>query len=79
VVYSSSPGETPVEGKGANSPFARALAERLIEPGIELAAMIRSVSHDVLRATEDQQTPFTYDYGALSAIPFFFRPAGAQP
>jgi uncharacterized caspase-like protein len=77
VMYPSSPGETPVEGDGANSPFAHALADRLTEPGIELATMIRLVSHDVLRATEDQQTPFAY--GSLSAIPFFFGPADARP
>ena len=77
VLYSASPGTIAVEGDGANGPFATALAKRLTEPGVELATMIRLVREDVLRATEERQTPIAF--GSLSALPLFFRPAGAQP
>jgi uncharacterized caspase-like protein len=77
VVYAAKAGATASDGEGANSPFASALAQRLVQPGLEIGIMFRSVRDDVLRRTNREQEPFTY--GSLSGNAFYFvppRPSG---
>ncbi|WP_448661521.1 caspase family protein [Sphingomonas sp. CJ20] len=75
VVYAAKAGRTAADGSARNSPFARALARRLIEPGNEINLVFRKVRDDVLQETAGEQEPFTY--GSLSSREFYFRPAAA--
>jgi Caspase domain len=72
VVYAAKAGATASDGDGANSPFASALANRIVEPGLEIGIMFRSVRDDVLKQTNREQEPFTY--GSLSGNAFYFVP-----
>jgi uncharacterized caspase-like protein len=74
VVYAAKAGSTAADGNGANSPFATSLAKRLLQPGLEIGLLFRSVRDDVLAATDRTQEPFTY--GSLSGQAFYFRAAG---
>jgi hypothetical protein len=75
VVYAAKAGATAADGEGANSPFAQALAGRLVQPGLEIGLLFRSVRDDVLKRTNREQEPFTY--GSLSGNAFYFIP-GSQ-
>jgi uncharacterized caspase-like protein len=70
VVYAAKAGATAADGAGTNSPFAEALAGRLIQPGLEIGLLFRSVRDDVLKRTNREQEPFTY--GSLSGNAFYF-------
>jgi hypothetical protein len=72
VVYAAKAGATAADGEGANSPFAKALAKRLVQPGLEISLLFRSVRDDVLTQTGRTQEPFTY--GSLSGTAFYFVP-----
>ncbi len=72
VVYAAKAGATAADGTGANSPFAQALAKRIVQPGLEISLLFRSVRDDVLSQTGRQQEPFTY--GSLSGNAFYFVP-----
>jgi Caspase domain len=74
VVYSAKAGATASDGQGTNSPFAAALARRLVEPGLEIGLLFRAIRDDVLTETERTQEPFTY--GSLSGTAFYFIPPG---
>ncbi len=70
VVYAAKAGATAADGTGANSPFAEAMAKRLVQPGLEISLLFRSVRDDVLKTTGRTQEPFTY--GSLSGNAFYF-------
>lgn len=74
VAYAAKDGNVALDGAGANSPFALALARRLAVPGLEISLMFRQVRDDVLAETGGRQEPHTY--GSLSGIPYFL--AGAD-
>ncbi len=61
-----------VTGWDVNSPFATALARRILEPGLEIGMLFRTVRDDVLTATGREQEPIAY--GALSSQRFYFLP-----
>lgn len=70
IVYSAKAGTVAADGIGKNSPFASALARRLVEPGREINLLFRQVRDDVLTMTKRVQEPFTY--GSLSSEQFYF-------
>jgi uncharacterized caspase-like protein len=55
---------------GGISPFAKALATHLREPGLEIRRLFDYVRDDVMTATGDRQAPFAY--GALPGRKEFF-------
>lgn len=69
VSFAARDGSVALDGDGANSPFALALADRLPEPGLEISLMFRQVRDKVLKSTFNRQEPHTY--GALSGVPFY--------
>jgi uncharacterized caspase-like protein len=71
VAYSAGEGAIALDGDGADSPYAVALAKRLAEPGVEISKMFRLVRDDVQDATGKNQDPFTY--GDLPGQDFYFR------
>ncbi|MGT2440395.1 caspase family protein [Bradyrhizobium betae] len=64
VIFSAKHGETALDGEGANSPFAIALAKRLSTPGLEVRRLFDMVRDDVVATTNRRQQPFSY--GSLS-------------
>lgn len=71
VSYSTAPGTTALDGKGANSPYVMALASAILTPGDDINVVFQTVRRDVFRSTEQQQV--TWDASTLMA-PFYFLP-----
>ena len=69
VAYAARDGSTALDGNGANSPFATALAEKLVQPGLEISLMFRQVRDEVMKSTQNKQEPNTY--GSLPGVPFY--------
>ena len=74
VFYAAKDGQTALDGEGADSPFAVALAQRLATPGVEINKLLRLVRDDVMEATAGRQEPYTY--GSLPGHEDFFFVAG---
>jgi len=75
IAYSTAPGEVAVDGNGSHSPFAKALATAMQQPGLDLPGVLQQVRQDVLAATEDRQTP--WDSSSLVKS-FYFVPPTAD-
>ena len=60
VVYAAKHGETALDGEGADSPFATAVARDIKEPRVEVRKLFDIVRDDVWEATRHAQQPFTY-------------------
>lgn len=58
VIYAAAPGQVAYDGANGNSPFALALARRLVQPGLPVQMLGGMVRDDVLAATEGEQRPF---------------------
>lgn len=71
VAYAARDGTTALDGEGANSPYAEALAKYIPEPGLEISLLFRKVRDDVFSKTGRQQEPYTY--GSLPAQAFYFK------
>ncbi len=77
VVYAAKHGETALDGEGADSPFATAVARDLKEPRIEVRKLFDIVRDDVWTATRHAQQPFTYGSPA-GRDDFYFAMAAAN-
>ncbi|MBV9562148.1 MAG: caspase family protein [Bradyrhizobium sp.] len=60
VVYAAKHGETALDGTGADSPFALAVARDLRESHVEVRKLFDIVRDDVWTSTRHAQQPFTY-------------------
>lgn len=58
VIYAAAPGNFAFDGAGGNSPFALALARRIVQPGLPVQLLGGMVRDDVLAATDGEQRPF---------------------
>ena len=58
VMYAAAPGAFAYDGADGNSPFAQALARRLVQPGLPVQLLGGMVRDDVLLATDGEQRPF---------------------
>jgi uncharacterized caspase-like protein len=76
VAFAAKGGTVALDGDGANSPFATALARRLVEPGAEVEFALRQVRDDVLKATANRQEPFKY--GSLGGDPIMLSKLPVQ-
>ena len=75
VAYSAAPGQTATDGDGENSPYALALANALVEPGLTVERVFKRVRVQVEEETERagrKQTP--WDSSSLKGD-FFFVPS----
>jgi tetratricopeptide (TPR) repeat protein len=70
VFYAAKDGQTALDGEGADSPFAVAVAQRLATPGVEINKVLRLIRDDVMEATAGRQEPYTY--GSLPGSEDFF-------
>jgi uncharacterized caspase-like protein len=75
VAYAAREGSTADDGDGRDSPFTRALTQRLGTPGLEIRLLFGQVRDDVLKATDRRQEPAIY--GSLGGEPFYFVPPSA--
>jgi hypothetical protein len=57
VAFSTAPGEVAADGNGRNSPFAASLLRHLPERGLEVSVMLKDVTSDVRRETNNAQRP----------------------
>jgi WD40 repeat protein len=57
VVFSAGPGNYAIDGLGALSPFAEALAKHVATPNIEIGSMLTRVTADVVAKTKNYQKP----------------------
>ncbi|MBK0327377.1 caspase family protein [Rhodobacteraceae bacterium F11138] len=73
VAFAAKDGQVALDGTGGNSPYARALIDKMVKPGLEISLMFRQVRDMVLQDTKNLQEPHTY--GSLTGIPFYL--AGA--
>ncbi|MFG3596107.1 caspase family protein [Bradyrhizobium sp. RDI18] len=73
IAYAAKAGQVAHDGDDDNSPFMKALLNRLKQPGLEISMLFRFVRDDVMTATGRQQEPFVY--GSLPSEPFYFRTA----
>jgi uncharacterized caspase-like protein len=77
VAFAARDGQVALDGTGDNSPFATALMDKMVEPGLEISLMFRQVRDQVLAQTANLQEP--YVYGSLSGEPFYIAgPAEGQ-
>lgn len=58
VIYAAAPGAFAFDGGDGNSPFALALARRIVQPGLPVQMLGGMVRDDVLQATDGEQRPF---------------------
>ena len=70
VVYAAKDGQVALDGEGGNSPFAVAMIQRIVTPGVEINKIFRLVRDDVMEATAGRQEPYTY--GSLPGSEDFF-------
>ena len=73
VAFAAKDGQVALDGSGNNSPYAQALMDKMVTPGLEISLMFRQVRDSVLEATGNLQEPHTY--GSLTGVPFYL--AGA--
>ena len=78
VVYAAKHGETALDGEGADSPFAIAVARDIKEPRVEVRKLFDIVRDDVWEATKHAQQPFTYG-SPPGREDFYFVTASAAP
>jgi tetratricopeptide (TPR) repeat protein len=76
VVYAAKHGETALDGEGADSPFATAVARELKEH-VEVRKLFDIVRDDVWTATKHAQQPFTYG-SPPGREDFYFATAAAN-
>jgi uncharacterized caspase-like protein len=72
ISFSTQPGNVALDGKGRNSPFARALVRQLGASNDDLSAILIAVRNDVVKETARKQVP--WEHSALTGR-FYFNPA----
>ena len=73
VAFAAKDGQVALDGTRGNSPYARALMEKMAKPGLEISLMFRQVRDAVLQETQNLQEPYTY--GSLTGKPFYLSGA----
>jgi uncharacterized protein YgiM (DUF1202 family) len=76
LAYSTAPGSTAADGDGINSPYTKALAETITEPGLSISDVFQEVRTKVLASTGNQQTP--WDSSSLTGRFYFKAPDPTQ-
>lgn len=71
IAYSTSPGNVAEDGSGQNSPYSRALAVHLAQPGLPIEEVFKRVRRSVMQETNRRQVPWE-----SSSIIDDFYPAG---
>ena len=59
VAFSTQPGNVALDGKGGNSPFAKALLDNIETPGLDIEVLMRRVREEVIKQTNGRQVPWS--------------------
>lgn len=57
IAFAAAPGQEADDGRDRNSPFTRALLRHIPKPGLEVSVMLKDVTADVRRETQNAQRP----------------------
>ncbi|WP_368412617.1 SUMF1/EgtB/PvdO family nonheme iron enzyme [Dongia sp.] len=76
IAYSTAPGETAADGDTKNSPYTKALAKAMLEPGVAIEETFRNARIEVLNETAEKQVP--WESSSLTGA-FFFQTGSASP
>ena len=71
LAYASKHGTVALDGSGNNSPYAQALVDHVMQPGLEIGDLFRKVRDKLHTVTKGEQVPYTY--GSLPRDPFYFN------
>lgn len=76
IAFAAGPGHEARDGQGRNSPFTGALLSHMSTPGLEVETMLKRVTQDVLKETNNFQEP-----ERLSRLTdeFYFKPEKPKP
>jgi uncharacterized caspase-like protein len=77
IAFAAKEGSTAADGDGQNSPFSTALLKHLTRPGLDIRKAFGYVRDDVMRATGNQQEPYTTN--SLGGNDVTLVPAPAVP
>jgi hypothetical protein len=77
IAQSTAPGQIALDGDGANSPYATALAKAMLQPGASIEQVFKRTRIDVLNETKSTQTP--WDTSSLTGDFYFSEPVATQP
>lgn len=58
IAFSTAPNAVALDGDGAHSPYAEALAAEIATPGVEIEAVFKNVRSRVFEATNGRQRPW---------------------
>jgi uncharacterized caspase-like protein len=78
ISFSTQPGSVAQDGAGANSPYAKALAETIRKPGLSVLDAFNQVGLQVKSATKGAQRPWV-SYSSIVNFFFIAAPAAAPP
>ena len=84
ITFSTQPGNVALDGKGANSPFAKALLDNIEAPGLDIEVVMRRVREEVIKETGGRQVPWSNsslvgDRVVLNSKPTAKVPVTAEP
>ena len=79
IAFAAKAGFTAFDGDGKNSPFAVALTQHLVTPGLDLRKAFGFVRDDVLKATNNKQEPFIYGSLGGNDVALVPAPSVAAP
>src|SRR3954468_1963280 len=57
IAFAAAPGQVAADGNDRNSPFTASLLKNIPRPAVEVSVMLKEVSADVRRATNNSQRP----------------------
>lgn len=58
IAYATAPGKAALDGEGMNSPYAAALAQEILRPGVKMQDVFLNVARAVSKATNNEQRPW---------------------
>ncbi|MGI9383292.1 MAG: caspase family protein [Methyloligellaceae bacterium] len=76
IAYATSPGAVALDGKGANSPYARALSRAIATPGLTIEQVFKKTRASVQATTNRQQTP--WETSSITGEFYFLPGQGGQ-
>src|SRR3954449_3026806 len=80
IAFAAKAGSTASDGDSGNSPFAAAVANRLLTPGLDLRKAFGFVRDDVLKSTGYKQEPYVYGSLGGDDVPLVSaKPAATGP
>ena len=59
IGYATGPGEVAFDGDGNYSPFAKALAQAIVNPGYTIERVLKETRKKVVEETNGRQIPWT--------------------